>query len=229
MFETLLNGAFTPEIGLPWRSVLVAMLTSFVLCQLIASVYTWTYRGLSYSRSFVVSLALAGLVATILMLAIGNNIARGLGLLGTLAIVRFRTNMRDTRDMIFIFAVLSVGIAAGVQAVQIALIGAAVFCLFAVHLAFSPFGRTRQFDGLLRLNTPTDEVIDTRLKHVLRQHCSHFVLVNLREVAQGGRLDQSYQVKLREPSYQHHLVTALGHVGEVQDVALLLQDDKVEV
>lgn len=227
--DSLLQSALAPDVGLPWQSVLMSMLTSFVLCQLIACVYTWTHRGLSYSRSFVVSLALAGLVATILMLAIGNNIARGLGLLGTLAIVRFRTNMRDTRDMIFIFAVLSVGIAAGVQAVQIALIGAGVFCAFAVHLALAPFGRKRKFDGLLRLSAPADENVDRRLRHVLDQHCSQYVLVNLREVAQGERVDQSYQVKLRTPTYQQHLMAALGKVGRIQDVALLMQDDKVEV
>ena len=43
-----------------------------------------------FSRGFVLSLALTGVVATLLMLAIGNNVARGLGLLGTLAIIRFR-------------------------------------------------------------------------------------------------------------------------------------------
>ncbi len=227
--EGLLGNSAAFEPGIPWQTVLVSMLTSFVLCHTIAAVYSWTFRGLSYSRSFVVALALAGLVATILMLAIGNNIARGLGLMGTLAIVRFRTTMRDVRDMIFIFAVLSIGIASGVQALEIALIGTTTFCVFVVHLTFSPFGRKQQFDGLLRLNTTTDPVVEERLKHVLRQHCSQFVLVNLREIAQGDRLDQSYQVKLREPTYQQHLIAAIGSVGEVNDVALLMQDESVEV
>ena len=227
--EELLGGALRFETGVPWQTVLVSLLASFVLCHLISAVYTWTFRGLSYSRGFVISLALAGLVATILMLAIGNNIARGLGLLGTLAIVRFRTSMRDVRDMIFIFAVLCIGIAAGVQALEIAVIGTVMFCVFAVHLTFSSYASRKQFDGLLRLNTPADPTVDERLKHVLRQHCSQFVLVNLREVAQGERLDQSYQVKLREPSYQQHLIAAIGCVGEVNDISLLMQDTSLEV
>ena len=42
-----------------------------------------------------------------------RHLARGLGILGTLAIIRFRTPIRDPRDMIFLFACLGVGIACG--------------------------------------------------------------------------------------------------------------------
>src|SRR6185436_19295792 len=103
-------------------------------------VYTWTFRGLSYSRGFVVSLALTGLVSTLLMLAIGNNVARGLGLLGTLALVRFRATLKDTRDMVFVFSTLVIGIAVGAQSFVVAGVGAVSFCLFSAYLSSSNFG-----------------------------------------------------------------------------------------
>lgn len=227
--EQFLDQYFQYERGVSWQIVLLSMLISFVLCQLIAAVYSWTFRGLSYSRGFVISLALTGVVATLLMLAIGNNVARGLGLLGTLAIIRFRSTLRDVRDMMFVFASLAVGIAVGVQGFVIALIGTVMFCLFAVHLTLAPFASRRQYDGLLRLNTPMDPELDRIVKIALHQHCSTFVLVNLREVAQGERLEQAYQVKLRDPSYQPHLVSALRSLEEVYDVSLLMQDPALEV
>ncbi|MCA9322177.1 MAG: DUF4956 domain-containing protein [Planctomycetes bacterium] len=217
------------DFGLSWQMVVVTLLVSFLLCQVISAVYIWTFRGLSYTRGFVVSVALTGVVATLLMLAIGDNLARGLGMLGTLAMVRFRSTLRDVRDMTFIFATLSVGIATGVQAYMIGIIGTVVFCLAMLHLTFSPFGLRRQFDGLLRLNTPIDPDADEHLKTVLRQHCANFVLVNLREVSQGERLEQAYQIKLRDPVYREHLVAALRSINAVQDVSLLLQDRSLEV
>lgn len=217
------------EPGLSWQMILLTLLVSFVLCQLLSAVYSWTFRGLSYSRGFVISLALTGVVATLLMLAIGNNVARGLGLLGTLAIIRFRSTMRDVRDMMFVFSSLAVGIAVGVQAFLIAGLGAVAFSLFVIHLTFSPFASRRQFDGLLRLNSPADPHLDALLKRVLHQHCSAFVLVNVREVAQGDRLEQAYHVKLRDPSYQTHLLAAIREVEEVSDVSLLMQDPALEV
>jgi len=227
--EQFLDQYLRYEPGLSWQLVLLTMLVSFVLCQLIAAVYSWTFRGLSYSRGFVISLALTGVVATLLMLAIGNNVARGLGLLGTLAIIRFRSTLRDVRDMMFVFSSLAVGIAVGVQAFMIAVVGTVMFCLFALHLTLAPFASRRQYDGLLRLNTPLDPELDRVLKTVLQQHCSTFVLVNLREVAQGQRLEQAYQVKLRDPSYQAHLVSALQGLDDVYDVSLLMQDPALEV
>lgn len=217
------------EPGLSWQMILLSLLVSFILCQLLAAVYSWTFRGLSYSRGFVISLALTGVVATLLMLAIGNNVARGLGLLGTLAIIRFRSTMRDVRDMMFIFSSLSVGIAVGVQSFLIAGLGAITFCLFTIHLTFTPFASRRQFDGLLRLNTPADPQIDQLLKRVLHQHCSNYVLVNLRDIAQGERLEHAYHVKLRDPSYQPHLIAAIRSVEEIYDVSLLMQDPSLEV
>jgi uncharacterized membrane protein YhiD involved in acid resistance len=227
--EQLLEQMFRVEPGLSWQTVLLSMLVSFVLCQLIAAVYSWTFRGLSYSRGFVISLALTGVVATLLMLAIGNSVARGLGLLGTLAIIRFRSTLRDVRDMMFIFSSLAVGISVGVQAYMVAIVGAVLFCLFTLHLTFAPFASRRQYDGLLRLNSSSDPRVDEVLKVVLRQHCSTFVLVNLREVAQGGRLEHAYQVKLRDPSYRDHLLSALRSIAEVEDVSLVFQDPALEV
>jgi hypothetical protein len=87
--------------------VLVSILTAFLLSHLIATTYALSYRGLSYSRSFVHTLVLGGVVAAMLMLAIGNNLVWGIGIVGTLAIIRFRTNLRDPRDMVFIFAALA--------------------------------------------------------------------------------------------------------------------------
>jgi uncharacterized membrane protein YhiD involved in acid resistance len=219
--------AFDP--GLSARVVLLSILASFVLGQLVAATYTWTFRGLSYSRGFAVTLALTGVVATLLMLAIGNSVARGLGLLGALAIIRFRSTLRDVRDMMFIFATLAAGIAVGVQAWLVAAIGTVAFCLFVVHLTFAPSGVRRQYDGLLRFNAPADGDVDHIVKLVLHQHCASFVLVNLREVAQGDRLEHAYQVKLRDPSYHAHLIEALRDVDGVHDVSLLSQDPALEV
>jgi len=93
----------SPDVVL-WQAALVAILVSYLISQCVAFVYMWTHQGVSYSRSFVVSLVAAGLVSTVLMLAIGNNLARGIGIVGTLALIRFRMQLHDPLDMIYVFA-----------------------------------------------------------------------------------------------------------------------------
>ena len=93
------------------RTAALSLLLAFGLTQVLGAIYVWTFRGMSYSQGLVHAIVLGSIIACMLMLAIGNSIAAGLGIAGGLAIVRFRTALRDPRDMIFVFAGLGTGIA----------------------------------------------------------------------------------------------------------------------
>ena len=130
--------------------ILLSLNISFVMAMVLAWTYRHTHGGFSYSRSFVQSLVLAAIVSCIMIIAIGNNLARGLGILGALALIRFRTPIRDPRDIIFLFASLASGIGAGAQVFGVAVIGPIYFCLVAEFLYFAPFASRRNFEGLVR-------------------------------------------------------------------------------
>ncbi|MCA9538023.1 MAG: DUF4956 domain-containing protein [Myxococcales bacterium] len=206
----------------------LSLLMAFVLSKAIAIAYEFTYDGLSYNRSYVQSLVLGGVVACVLMMAIGDNLARGLGILGTMALVRFRTNVREARDLIFMFACLAVGVAAGVRAYPVAVIGTLAFGASAAWVHWSPFARRARFDGLLRFWLPRD-TDGERLRALLEKHCRRYVLVALRDVAQGETLEYAYQVQLRTPAQSDRLVEALGGLTGMTGLSLLLQDAHTEL
>ena len=66
-----------------------------------------------------------------------------------LAIIRFRTNLRDPRDLIFLFAALGIGVACGVRSYTTAIAGTLLFCTAAVVLQFTRFGQRRNHDGMV--------------------------------------------------------------------------------
>src|ERR1044071_6186980 len=142
------------------RQAVASILVAYLLSQTIGAVYAWTYRGLSYSRSFVQALVVGGIVAAMLMLAIGNSLARGIGIVGTLALIRFRTNLRDPLDMVFIFAAFGSGIAAGTGNYATGAVGTALFCAVAATLRITGFGAQRQYDGIIRLRLPAGKDSD---------------------------------------------------------------------
>jgi hypothetical protein len=207
-----------------WEPVALAMLLAFVLGKVIAFTYERTYEGVSYSRSFMQSLVLGALVSTVLMLAIGDNLARGLGILGTMALVRFRTTVRDSRDMIFIFAALAAGVASGVRSYPVAVVGTLGFCVAAGILQWSPFGRRQRFDGLLRFWLPRQGTGGDAVGDILRTHCRDYVLVALREAAQGTSLEYAYQVRLRASEGRDQLVRALEALPGIGGLTLLLEE-----
>ena len=223
-----LTTVFGPSL-VETEQIIVAILLSFVLSMAIATVYRWTFRGVSYSRGFVHALVLASLVTAILIMAIGNNLARGLGILGTLAIIRFRTQLRDPRDIIFMFACLAMGIACGAGVFNVAIVGTVCFCLAALFLSWSPFGSMREYEGLLRFVLPPKSPGESRIKELFDRYCSSAQLVAMREAAQGERLEYAYQVRLLDPSHKPDLLDGLCSIEGVSDASLVMQRSTVEL
>jgi hypothetical protein len=205
------------------------LITSFVLCMVFAAVYRWTFQGLSYSRSYVHTLVLAGMITCMVIMAIGNNLARGLGILGTLALIRFRTPIRDPRDMMFLFASLGVGVCCGAGIYRVAVIGTIILSLAMLLLHWSPFASRREYEGLLRFMLPVDATAEDEVKEVLRRCCSAFQLIAMREAVQGDMIEHSYQVRLLDPSYQIDLIDGLKKIKQVAEPSLLMQRTTVEL
>ncbi|HRI63117.1 MAG TPA: DUF4956 domain-containing protein [Polyangium sp.] len=212
-----------------WRKALISLLLAFGLGQAIAVVYMTTFRGLSYSRSTVHGMAMGSVIACMLMLAVGTSIAAGIGMAGGLSAVRFRTSLRDPRDVIFIFAALSVGMATGVQAHGAAILGTVVFALGFILLHLTGYGARQQPDGLLRFSAPAGPEAEEAIAKILRTYCRMFALVTLREAAQGTMMEHAYQITVRSTDLRAKLVSSLQAIDGVQDVALLLQEPTLDL
>jgi uncharacterized membrane protein YhiD involved in acid resistance len=210
-------------------AVIYGFLLSFVLGSIVAFVYIKSFQGLSYSRNFVHCLVLCPILTAIAMQAIGDNIARGIGMIGAISILRFRTNIKDPRDMFFVFASLAIGLAAGVHAYSVAVFGALAFALAIFVLSKTPFSQGPQFDGLLKLNMTQDQDAVRALETTLVEECRNYALISLREIGQGDRLDYTYQIKLRPAKSSHTLVQSVSRIPGARGVNLMLQEAIVEV
>ena len=220
---------FGPGRVLGVQQIIMSLLMSFILSLIIASVYRWTYQNLSYSRAFVHTQVLGSLVTCTMIMAIGNNLATGLGILGTLAIIRFRTPIRDPRDIIFLFSCLSIGIACGASVFPVAIIGTLFFCLAAIYLHWSPFASKREYEGLLRFILPSGSASESEVEKVFAKFCNSSLLVAMREAAQGDSIEYSYQIRLRDPSYQTDLLDGLNEIPDIRETSLLMQRSTVEI
>ena len=137
--------------------------------------------------------------------------------------------MRDPRDMVFIFAGLGVGIACGLQAYPAAIGGTALFCVAALLLFGINYGARRQFDGMVRLCAPSSPGIGDAITAALRKHTAHFMMITMREAAQGDAFEHAYQVRIPNPDARTALLHALDAIEGTTDVALHMQDPTLEV
>jgi hypothetical protein len=213
-------------VNLTWQGVVTALIAAFVFGQVIAWVYEFTYKGLSYSRNFTQTIVLTSLCATIVVLAMSNSLVAGLGLIGVLAMVRFRTNLKSSRDLVFIMGGATVGIACGVSAFVAAAAGTIAFALVALYMHLGSFGSRERFDGVIRFRLPASADVD--VASVLAAHCRTHVMLSLGDVAAGTQVEHAYQVKFRRDEDRERLVAALHRECSAADIVLLLQETGIE-
>lgn len=210
-------------------TLVFVLLLAFVLSTLLAFIYQKTYRGLSYSRNYVQSIVLISIISAMVIQSIGDSLARGLGIMAAMAIIRFRTNFKDPRDTLFLFASLAAGISCGAYAFAVAIVGTIGFSLAALLLFVSPLGPNKYFDGMLRFSMPTDTHDGLNLQSIMKSHCKAFSLVTIRELEQGNRMDYAYHIKLRRTIASAQLLQALKGLDSVQQVNLMMQEATVDL
>ena len=108
-------------------------------------IYKKTLTGVLYSSGFALTLVGLSLVTTLVIMAVTSNVVLSLGMVGALSIVRFRTAIKESVEIVFLFWSLAVGIVIGAGMIPLAVIGSAIIaagmaaavCLCLCTAAFS--------------------------------------------------------------------------------------------
>jgi hypothetical protein len=120
-----------------------------------------------------------------------------------------------------------VGVACGVLAFAVAMLGTLIFCIGTAYLSFSGFGSRRQHNAVLRLQVPTSPADQNALVRALGRYTPNVVLINLRDVGSGFQ-EHSYHLKLRDLRDRGAMLEALGALPGVSGATLLMQDTSIE-
>jgi uncharacterized membrane protein YhiD involved in acid resistance len=225
MFEQFQNLELFP---ITFLDVLTNLIVALVCGLIIALVYRFIYKGPSYSVSYVNSLVLLTLITSVVILVIGNNLARAFGLVGAMSIIRFRTAVRDVQDIVFIFFALSVGMAAGVGLHVIALAGTITISFIAIVLVTFKFGAPRKREYLVQLSYISSPENELKLESILKKHCRKLRLVNMKTLGED-RIEGFYQVSYKNRAKSSELLSDLTNFDQVLNVNLFFDEDDSDV
>ncbi|HEX6069782.1 MAG TPA: DUF4956 domain-containing protein [Longimicrobiaceae bacterium] len=104
----------------------LAILGALALIVPVAGVYMRIKR-LQYDPALVRSVVILPIVVAGIALVVKNSLALAFSLAGIVAAVRFRNTLKDPRDAVYIFLVIAIGLSAGVQALDVALVMSMIF------------------------------------------------------------------------------------------------------
>ena len=131
------------------KDALISLSLASFMGLLISQLYRYTHRGLNYEHTFMAALVLMAPIVSVVMLYIRGDLVLSLGLIGSLSIVRFRTAIKDTRDMVFIFWVIAVGLGSGTYNWGVVVISSFFVMVLVALLYFVRYGHTLNSDFVL--------------------------------------------------------------------------------
>jgi uncharacterized membrane protein YhiD involved in acid resistance len=197
-----------------FQMVLFTFLLAFLCASVIALTYYFTTPSTLKSANYIQALILSSVIATMILQSIGDNVASGLGILGALTIINFRTSFRDPRDIIFMFAALGVGIACGSYVFLIAITGTSMFCFLALALKFTPFSLGTHLIWELRVRV-RDRSKVIQLEKILDQFCRRATLEGFRNStnADGLMQDRDYLIIFTDDENQAKMMSEIEALG----------------
>ena len=142
------------------------------------------------------------------MAVIGTSIITAVGLMGALAIIRFRNIIKDTRDIAFIFCTLVVGMAAGSQRYAVAIVGT-IILRFTVRGHIGP---------------------ESPIPAILKRFCGSYTLISAQDSGFGvSEVEYAYQLMIRNAEGNQEMLSELQKVEGLENISLTMQEKLLEV
>lgn len=208
-FNSLQN--ITPSMAV--GEVIFNMTITLVLSLFIYWVYQKTYTGVMYSKSFNITIVLIALVTAMVMMVIQSNLALSLGMVGALSIIRFRSAIKDPKDIGYLFWGISVGLSAGTGSYVIALIGSMIVAMSVFVLSHYIFEDTA-YILIIKGNKIDEKAVSNRVQ-------KHVVKAKLR-MKSINQLDTEivYEIKMKD-GQENQLIEAVKEIEHVAIVNIL--------
>jgi uncharacterized membrane protein YhiD involved in acid resistance len=197
------------------QMVLFTFIMAFLCSISIALTYYFTTPSTLRTANYLQAIILSAVIATMILQSIGDNVASGLGILGALTIINFRTSFRDPRDIIFMFASLGTGIACGSYVFQIAILGTSMFCFLAIALKFTPFSLGNHLIWELRVRVKS-EIQTQGIEALLSRYSSRFTLDGLRNsygADETETQDRDYVLIFKNDKDHAHMLKEIQTLG----------------
>jgi len=195
----------------------VAVLTGLALMGPVAWMYMRTKPKARYDSSLVQTIIVLPIVISGVVVIVRDSVPLAFSLAGIVAAVRFRNTLRDTKDAVYIFLAIAVGLAAGVQRFAVALVVTVVYVLVVLVLWRFDVGTeplAEAFRGRLIVEAAWAPGLETAVAAILQRYARRWKLVRSEPTA------LTFAVQIRRATTADALVTAVRDESSKQVTAV---------
>ena len=214
--EALAAGQATrTELGTFAVNLLLAAAAGYLL----GLAYTYWGASLSNRRKFAANFVLLTVTTTFVILVVRSSVALSLGLVGALSIVRFRTAVKETEELAYLFFAIALGIGLGDnQRLLTLLVLAAGIALIGLMKLLRRPGADANLHLTVASRSPRPVDLDA-IMAALQPHTAQLKLLRLDETA--GSLEAGFLVEFRRTADLSAARAALRGLSDGIEITLM--------
>ena len=225
----MLESTFSSVFGTTESLVGAVSAANFLLCcafsvvlgAVCAGVYMFRH---SYSKNFVVTLALLPLIVQMVITLVNGNLGAGIAVMGVFNLVRFRSIPGSAKDIGSVFLAMAVGLATGMGFLGLACVFTVVVAVVNLLFVLTPFGQPREPGKTLRITIPEDLDYTGVFDPILAQYATKSELKQVKTTNMGSLFKLTYDLTLRDGGQEKALIDTLRQRNGNLEISLCQQE-----
>lgn len=223
IIKTTTGESFTLE------NSLIVIFSAIILGLLISLIYMFTHKKTSYNSNFTITLVMLPVVIAIIILLVGNNVARAFSLAGAFSIIRFRSAASDPKDISYVFFTLAVGLTCGMGYIGYAVIFTIILSTVMVIIDLTKFAVPKTKPVRLKITVPEDLNYEGVFEEVLNNYTDAWQIERVRTRDFGALFELNYLIHMKADANQKALIDELRCRNGNLNISLTLAgfDEKI--
>lgn len=196
----------TTEATMTLTDFSLSMGSAIVFGLVVAFIYM--YRN-TYTKSFVVTLALLPAMVQLVIMLVNGNLGAGVAVMGAFSLVRFRSIPGSAREIGSIFFAMAMGLATGMGYILIAAIFLVVVGLITLLLQATSFGEQKTSERELKITVPENLDYEGLFDDVLNAYTESYDLISVRTTNMGSLFELQYRIQLKKDQIDKSFLDAI--------------------
>ncbi|MGD9473394.1 MAG: DUF4956 domain-containing protein [Eubacteriaceae bacterium] len=207
MLDTILSSVVDETLTL--GTTLSVLFSALALGLLISIVYIKTRGKEGYSPGFTITLIMLPTIIAIIILLVGNNVARAFSLAGAFSLIRFRSAPGDPIDIAYVFFTLGIGLACGMGYIFYGVIFAIILCCVMIILSVTHFAQPRNSKMQLKITVPEDLDYQDSFDDILDDYTDSYRIQRVKTCDFGSLFEVFYSIQLKNSVDQKEFIDRL--------------------
>ena len=207
---------FNQNIEIDFFNFFIAIFLSLILSLIVKFTYKKVGRALNDKDYFSDTFIPLCMITTLVITVIKFSLALSLGLVGALSIVRFRAAIKEPEELVYLFFVISIGLANGANQFVLSVIATLLIISFLLLRNFLISKRINEFEFNSDVNILNIEIKNSTktLEEIIENLNAHLDYLKIKSADFNGELNSYvFWFNLKE-NQTHNFLSTLNNLSK---------------